>query len=165
EQQKTLNLSEKTLDNMRRYISVANDYMVPKVVNYLHWKAEQSKVPLSGTFELSPVCNMNCRMCYVRMTQKEMDATGGRLRSIEEWLTLAKEAQKRGMLLLLLTGGEPFLWPDFQELYTELKKLGLVISINSNGTMIDEKVMTWLSEDPPSRMNITLYGASDETYG
>lgn len=43
--------------------------------------------------------------------------------------------------------------------------MGLLISINSNGTLIDESVVRWLKETPPVRINITLYGASDETYG
>ena len=46
-----------------------------------------------------------------------------------------------------------------------LHKMGLIISINSNATMIDEKVVEWLKKVPPVRINITLYGASDETYG
>ena len=39
---------------------------------YLAGKAIHLKVPLSGTFELSPVCNFSCRMCYIRKTQKEV---------------------------------------------------------------------------------------------
>lgn len=143
---------------------MANNMVIPKMVDYLHTKAGRNGVPLSGTFELSPLCNMDCRMCYVKMTPEDMKASGGRQRTLEEWVELAKEAQKKGMLFLLLTGGEPFLWKDFRALYTELKKLGLVITINTNGTMIDEETVEWLKQDPPSRLNITLYGASDETY-
>ena len=43
--------------------------------------------------------------------------------------------------------------------------MGFVMSINSNGTLIDESTVEWLKETPPVRINITLYGASDETYG
>ena len=25
--------------------------------------------PFDGTFELTPRCNLNCKMCYVRLTQ------------------------------------------------------------------------------------------------
>ncbi|MDO5409349.1 MAG: radical SAM protein [Lachnospiraceae bacterium] len=141
-----------------------NRYVVPKMVDYLHRKAGRAGIPLAGTFELSPLCNMDCRMCYVKMTPKEMEASGGRQRSVDEWIELAKTAQKQGMLFLLLTGGEPFLWKDFRVLYTELKKLGLVITINTNGTMIDEETVEWLKADPPQRLNITLYGSSDATY-
>lgn len=68
------------------------------------------------------------------------------------------------MLFLLLTGGEPFLYPEFKELYQELSAMGFVISINSNATMINEEIVAYLKENPPFRINITLYGASDETY-
>ena len=53
---------------------------------------------------------------------------------------------------------------NFKELYIELHKMGFCISINSNGTMIDEEVIEWLKKYPPMRINMTLYGASDETY-
>ena len=69
------------------------------------------------------------------------------------------------MTYLLLTGGEPFLRPDFRQIMQGLHRMGFVLSINSNGTMIDEKTVEWLKETPPIRINITMYGASDETYG
>lgn len=31
-------------------------------------RAAAMHVPLAGTFELIPVCNMDCRMCYIRTT-------------------------------------------------------------------------------------------------
>jgi MoaA/NifB/PqqE/SkfB family radical SAM enzyme len=42
--------------------------------------------------------------------------------------------------------------------------MGFLITINSNGTMIDESVIAWLKNCPPVRINISLYGASNETY-
>lgn len=68
------------------------------------------------------------------------------------------------MLFLLLTGGEPFLRKDFRQIYTELKKLGLLISINTNATLIDEETVEWLKKDPPMKVNVTLYGGGNETY-
>ena len=95
---------------------------------------------------------------------KEKQESIARLRTNEEWLNLAKQARDEGMLFLLLTGGEPFLVKNFKELYIELHKMGFCISINTNGTMIDEEVIEWLKKYPPMRINMTLYGASDETY-
>ena len=109
----------------------------PAITEYLHRKASASRIPLSGTFELTPVCNMNCRMCYVRMSHQQQQAIRP-LRSAAEWLSLAEEAKKHGLLYLLLTGGEPFLHPEFRQILTGLQKMGFVISINSNGTLIDE---------------------------
>ena len=136
----------------------------PRLTEYLHMKASRTKTPISGTFELSPLCNMDCKMCYIKMSKKKQESIA-RLRTKEEWIELAQKAKEKGMLFLLLTGGEPFLVKDFKELYIELHKMGFCISINSNGTMIDEDVIEWLKYYPPMRINMTLYGASDETYG
>lgn len=135
----------------------------PPITEYLHMKAARMRIPLSGSFELTPVCNMDCRMCYVRMSKQQQEAIHP-LRTAREWLTLGQEAKEQGMLYLLLTGGEPFLRSDFQEIYEGLHKMGFVLSINSNATLIDEGVVEWLKQIPPVRINITLYGASDDTY-
>lgn len=132
--------------------------------DYLYAKASRNKVPLNGTFELSPVCNFACKMCYVRRTPDQIRREGKQLIPWEKWLELAKQCREAGMLYLLLTGGEPFLYPGFRQLYTELHRMGFIISINSNGTMIDEETVQWLKQAAPSRVNITLYGASRETY-
>ncbi len=133
------------------------------ITEFLHAKASKLRTPISGTFELTPVCNMSCRMCYVRMTKQQQEAIRP-LISAQEWINLGKTAKEHGLLFLLLTGGEPFSRPDFKEIMQALHKMGLVISINSNGTLINEKTIEWLKETPPSRINMTLYGASDETY-
>lgn len=131
---------------------------------YLYKKASINKVPLNGTFELSPVCNFACKMCYIRKTEAQIRKEGKQLICWTKWLELAKEAREAGMLYLLLTGGEPFIYPGFKELYTELHKMGFLISINTNGTLIDDEALKWLKEAAPHRVNITLYGTSRETY-
>ncbi len=132
--------------------------------DYLYSKASKNRIPLGGTFELSPVCNFSCRMCYVRKTKEEMRRMGREEIPWTKWLKLGQECRDAGMLYLLLTGGEPFLYPHFRELYEALHDMGLLISINTNGTLITEETMTWLRERAPARVNVTLYGASRETY-
>ncbi len=127
-------------------------------------RADVRGIPLSGTFELTPRCNFNCKMCYIHRSEQDTLALAGE-RSATQWLSLAEECCKQGTLLLLLTGGEPFIRKDFQEIYSGCRKMGLMISINSNGSLIQEDVLDFLAADPPSRVNITIYGASPETYG
>lgn len=134
------------------------------ISDYLYRKASINKIPLGGTFELSPVCNFACKMCYVRKTAEQIRCEGKRLKDWKEWIALAKECRKEGTLYLLLTGGEPFLYPHFRELYEELHRMGFLLSINTNGTMINEETVSWLKTMAPTRLNITLYGASEETY-
>lgn len=121
------------------------------------------RIPLAGSFELLPMCNLSCKMCYVRKSRQEVDKMGGLLPA-EWWLKKAQEARDLGLLFPLLTGGEPFLRQDIQQIIEGMEKLGLQISINSNGTLIDEQMAYWLSNHRPTRINITLYGASADSY-
>ncbi len=131
---------------------------------YLNAVARRDKLPLSGTFELSPVCNLVCKMCYVRKTPSEVAAHARPILTLNQWKTIGDQALDSGLLFLLLTGGEPFLWPDFRALYEYLHRRGALISVNSNGSLISQEAVKWLTDHPPSRVNITLYGASDEAY-
>lgn len=126
-------------------------------------KAARSHTPINGSLELLPLCNMNCGMCYVRLSRPEMERQG-HLHSAAEWISLARQMQKSGTLFLLLTGGEPLLFPDFKTLYLELRSMGMILTINTNGTLIDETWADFFAQYPPRRINITLYGTSKETY-
>lgn len=134
-----------------------------KMLSMLYQEAKNKRYPVSVNFELLPVCNLNCRMCYIRTDTKLVREMGG-LRSVEEWLDLARQMKEMGTLFLLLTGGEAFLYPDFKRLYIELYKMGFWITINTNGTLIDEEAVSWLREYPPKLVSMSLYGASNETY-
>lgn len=102
-------------------------------------------------------------MCYVRKSGKEVEEMGGLL-STEQWLNIAREARDAGLLFPLLTGGEPFLRSDIKEIIEGIQNMGMQVSINSNATLIDEEMAKWLSKHRPTRINITLYGASEESY-
>ena len=126
---------------------------------YIHAKAASQGIPLSGNFELTPRCNFNCKMCYVHKQVKPEQELSAR-----EWLEIGKNAADAGMVFLLLTGGEPLMRKDFREIYTGLKRLGLMISINTNAALIDEDWVEFFRKDPPLRFNISLYGGSEATY-
>ena len=133
-------------------------------ISRLFMKATQMGTPLSGTFELTPRCTLDCKMCYIHNKANDL-AVIEKEKPTEWWLDLAKKAQKEGMLLLLLTGGECMLRKDFEEIYLACKKMGFLVTINTNATLIDEQKIKLFKENPPQRVNITLYGMSRETYG
>lgn len=126
-------------------------------------QAKRTRTPANGSIELLPLCNMNCDMCYVRLSREEMERQG-RLRTADEWLEIGRQMKEAGVLFLLLTGGEPFLYPEFRRLYLELRKMGMIITINTNGTLIDEDLAQFFGKYKPRRVNITLYGTDEETY-
>lgn len=126
-------------------------------------KAEREKIPLSGTFELTSRCTLNCKMCYIHRSQN-CEEVKAKEKSTGWWLQLAEKARASGMLMLLLTGGEPLLRDDFKEIYLGCRKLGLLVSVNTNGTLVDKDMVEFFKAYPPQRLNVSLYGTSPETY-
>ena len=134
-----------------------------EIRRYLLQKSAVLGVPASGVFELTPRCNLKCKMCYVRLTPQQM-APLGRERTAAEWLALGRETTAAGMVFLLLTGGEPTLRADFCEIYEGLAQMGLSISINTNGTLLTDEVKALWHRLPPAQVNVTLYGVNREDY-
>lgn len=135
-----------------------------QIYRHLIDQAKIERRPITVNLELSPICNLNCKMCYIRSSADDIRCSGKRLKTAEEWLAIADELKEMDTLFLLLTGGEVFLYPEFQKLYTGLYEKGFVLTINTNATMIDENTVAWLKQYPPKCVSVSLYGASDETY-
>ena len=135
----------------------------PYLSTWLHSQGGKQGLPIGGNFELTARCNFDCPMCYVHLHQKDQEAIGREL-TAEEWIRIAREARDKGMMFALLTGGEPFVRKDFFEIYEAMRAMGILISINSNGSMLRGPILERLLENPPLRMNISLYGGCRETY-
>ena len=134
----------------------------PTFSAFLHSRAGAAGLAASGTFELTSRCNFNCKMCYVHNQDNALCRATEK--SAEWWIELGKKAAENGTIFLLLTGGEPLLREDFEEIYTALAKMGFLISINTNGYLLNEKTFNLFKKYPPSRVNVSLYGATEETY-
>lgn len=126
-------------------------------------RAATNRQPAHGAFELTSRCNLSCRMCYIRYPAGAMTKAANEL-SAPAWLELARQAVDNGMVFLLLTGGEVFLRRDFFEIYEPLTRMGLVLALFSNGTLITKETARRLADAPPSCTEITLYGATAATY-
>ncbi len=77
-------------------------------------QAKRTRTPANGSIELLPLCNMNCDMCYVRLSREEMERQG-RLRTADEWLEIGRQMKDAGVLFLLLTGGRAVPVPGFPQ--------------------------------------------------
>lgn len=124
----------------------------------------QRRIPANGTFELTGRCNLSCKMCLVRVDQNRIRELGLRERTAKEWIQMAEQAAKAGTLGLLLTGGEVMLRPDFCEIYEAIARMGFLLTVYTNATMVTEKIMNVFSKYPPHKIGVTMYGASNETY-
>ena len=109
-----------------------------QLTDFLFAKADINRIPLAGSFELTPRCTLNCKMCYIHKSSCDKSAISEE-KDASFWINLATQAKDAGMLILLLTGGEPLLRQDFEEIYVACKKLGLLVSVNTNATLLDSE--------------------------
>lgn len=131
----------------------------------LHINKMPKRIPTNGTFELTVRCNLSCKMCMFRHDDKENSELIAKELTTEQWIDMAKQAAEAGTLQLLITGGEPMLRPDFCEIWEGIYKLGFVLELYTNATLVTPKIMETLQKYPPHMIGVTIYGASPETYG
>lgn len=128
---------------------------------YLRKAAFEKGIPLIGSFELTPRCNLDCKMCYVHL---EPDAILSRELTTEQWIGLIDQACDSGMIYATLSGGECLLYPGFKEIYDHLQARGVLITILTNGTLLDEEMTAWFAERSPQRLQVSVYGSSPQEY-
>ncbi len=126
-------------------------------------KIKGQRIPLSFELEITARCNLNCRHCYINLAPHDQQAKQQEL-SLQEIERLAEEATSLGSLWCLITGGEPLLRPDFPEIYLILKKKGLLVSVFTNATLINEEHIKLFKAYPPRDIEITVYGVTPETF-
>lgn len=146
-------LDAQGIHDHRRYAAVRR---------YLSFKAREKAIPICGSFELTPLCNFDCKMCYVHLKKDQM--CGKPLLTVNQWKAIMRQAVDGGMMFASLTGGECLTYPGFEELYLFLRSLGVEVTILSNGALMDARRVEFLKKNPPAQVQITLYGVSEDDY-
>lgn len=129
--------------------------------NHLKGKAWEKGIPLLGLFELTPRCTLGCKMCYVHLDPSQMKQDE---LTDQQWISLIDEACDAGMMFATLTGGECLLYPGFKEIYQHLQSRGVLVTVLTNGTLIDEDLVRWFVQNPPQRIQLSIYGSSPAGY-
>jgi radical SAM protein with 4Fe4S-binding SPASM domain len=123
------------------------------------------RIPLLGSIELTWRCNLHCAHCYITAAESwpKVQRTRQELTTVE-FCRIIDEIADEGCLYLLLTGGEPLVRADFWDIYQHAKRRGMLITLFTNGTLLDEAIVDKLSEWPPRIVEISLYGITQATY-
>ncbi len=121
---------------------------------------ERRRIPASGSLNLTHRCNLRCRHCYLG---DERSGAGARELPTDRWLSLLGEIAGAGCLELLISGGEPLLRPDFATIYRRARELGMVVTVFTNGTLVDPSTVGLFRDLPPHAVEVSLYGATEAT--
>lgn len=126
-------------------------------------KLRAARAPLSFEVELTARCNNDCRHCYINLPPGDLAAKTAEL-SAAEILDLAEQATGLGAVWCALTGGEPLLRDDFEQIFMGLKRLGLLVGVLTNACLVTPSHAEMFKRYPPRDVEVTVYGATPQTY-
>lgn len=108
------------------------------------------------SIEILNSCSFNCDHCYISDKNNYMN--------LEIYKKIINELVELGCDELLITGGEPMLHNNFIDMYLYAKKMGLIVTINSNISLLNENILKVLCDYKPNVIEISLYGFDNNSY-
>ncbi len=110
------------------------NYVVFASINIIQRDMDNNKYKLNSlSFAITYNCNLKCSFC-------SRDAGDGKNISLELMQNTIEDALKFADLKMInLTGGEPFLHPQFEEILKLISSRKLDIRINTNGLCLDDR--------------------------
>jgi AdoMet-dependent heme synthase len=98
--------------------------------------------PLVAWMELTRRCNLPCKHCYISAGAKREDEL-----TTSEVVRVLEEFKTQGVFVVVFLGGEPMMRPDFIDIVRHAHTLGLVVSIGSNGTFVNQRIIDQLPRE------------------
>ena len=166
--QKQISIDYSKIRNLPELITILRRNNIPENQFWIHVSAYQDRkareigLPRSGLFELTPLCNLDCKMCYVHLNRNQLQ--GKELLSVDQWKKIMLDAHALGMTNVTLSGGECLTYPGFDEIYMFLRGMGIQPNIKTNGILLHDKRISFFKKYKPRSINVSLYGSSNEAY-
>lgn len=117
----------------------------------------------SITFEMTYACNEKCIHCYAHYPGIESVST---YIEIEKYKTLIDELYEMNCMHICFTGGDPFMYKDFLNIFQYARTRGFVCDIFTNGQYLfsQRDELQAIARLKPRAFYISLYGATANTH-
>jgi radical SAM protein with 4Fe4S-binding SPASM domain len=114
--------------------------------------------------ELTERCNNDCIHCCINRPANDAVARAREM-TTEQVKDILEQAANLGCLQVRLTGGEPLLRSDFEQLYVFARRLGLKVLLFTNARLITPYLADLFTRIPPLvAIEVTVYGIRQESY-
>lgn len=135
----------------------------PEWMSDFQRRIAMTRTPISGILELTTSCNLKCVHCYLGPQEEQRKKRSTEM-STERAKEVIDDLVASGCLYLVITGGDPMVRKDFPEIYQHARSLGLIITVFCDGILVNEKIVKLFQEYPPFSVDVSVYGATEETY-
>lgn len=105
-------------------------------------------------FQYNYICNFACKHCSIlRFQPKFPDKRKFTLYDVRK---LAKEADELGLARFVITGGEPLIFKDFDDIVEAINPQKFYINVDTNGWFLDKNKAKHLKEIGVDRIQLSL---------
>lgn len=113
-------------------------------------------------WNLTKSCNLNCPFCYYDAGTKSGPGAVGNAAAAPYALArdVVKQIKQAKIRFVLLSGGEPLLYPKILDLIKSLTSSSIRVGISTNGTLIDEGLAARLKRCKVNYVGVSLDGLS-----
>lgn len=118
------------------------------------------RLPLEGSIDLTYRCNNSCRHCWLWISPDSPEAENEL--TFDEIKRIVGEARRLGCRKWNISGGEPMLRPDFEDIFDYITRNSILYTLNTNGTLITPDIAR-LMKRKGSKL-VSLYGATAEVH-
>lgn len=129
-----------------------------KVNEFITNKFPDVRIPFTAGIELTPYCNYSCIHCYATPNRMKKQLSNYQIKKIIDILV------DNGTIEIFFTGGDPLIREDFKDIYIYAKKKGLMVSVLTNASMLNQELCDMFKEYPLEELSITMYGYTKETF-
>ncbi len=115
------------------------------------------KAPLFVTIEVTNSCNLSCNHCY-HGDDLNNRAFSDDFMSIADFEHLFQQLSEAGTVVIVFTGGEPFMRKDFPEILRAATKYDFLIQVFTNAVLFDNERQQLCEDCGVDKVQISLYG-------
>lgn len=142
----------------RSKLQMEKPYVYEKIMKYKE-KEDRGECTAVIDFCFDYACNMNCRhCCNLRFSPKE------RALSLEDVRALSDQADRMGLAQFNVSGGEPLVFEDFDQLIEALNPEKFHIAVSTNGLLLDRERASHLKAIGVDKVKISLDSIDEAAY-
>jgi len=151
----------------RSWLKYYKPHVFDKVIQFNEKISRGEGIPIIQ-FQYSYICNFKCEHCCTEKMQNIQYATelkkGKRYFKLDDVRELSRQADEMGLSTFVITGGEPLLFKDLDELVEAIDPDKFWIVMDSNGWLLDGKKAGHLKDIGIDKIQLSLDGADAPTH-
>ena len=136
----------------RNQLKQHKPYVFEKIMKYADKVSRGESIAIIQ-FQYDYRCNFACEHCCIKKFQEQKKDRFFRIEDVKE---LSRQADEMGLAHWVITGGEPLVFPDFDELVAAIDPQKFYITSDTNGWLLDDKRAKHLKQIGVDKIQLSL---------